>query len=70
MSAKKFTRTAINAILNRSDRAVEVGIVRLNQLQTADGDDEVPQQPGLPVLPRSPRHVHGELGDEWAQTDW
>lgn len=34
--AEKFTRGMIDEILNRSDRAVEVGICRLNQLQTAD----------------------------------
>lgn len=33
---KTWTRTEIDAILTRSDKAVEIGIVRLNQLQTAD----------------------------------
>jgi len=31
-----YTREQIDALLRRNDRAVEVGIVRLNQLQTVD----------------------------------
>lgn len=31
-----YTRAQIDALLEKSNKAVEVGIVRLNQLQTAD----------------------------------